>query len=194
MSATANQLLIGPGASSEWLRRKAASFLRLHEDIDHTTQDSATEQIELARRNEAPSSEWLAGIWRATGDSNREAEWNGLPEAVADLIEEGAAFVEGDLNFLLHVATNPRHGAARTDSAIRLLGILAEDSVPVRERALPVLLDSLAHPHPRVRYRAAQALWTAGLTGNQERIARAVAHESDDQVRATLEHLLSLSR
>jgi len=194
MSATATRFLMEPGATSVWLRREESPFLRFHEEIDQKTQDSATEQLELACRHETPASEWLSRFWSAAEESNREADWNALPEDIVEWVEQGAVFLEGDLNFLFHLATNPRNGAARTDSAIRLLGILAEDLVSVRERALPVLLDSLEHPHPRVRYRAAQALWTAGLTGGRERIARAAARESDEQVRATLEHLLSLFR
>lgn len=197
MSATATQFFAEPpGSTSAWfqIQKQARRFLQIHEEIDARTKDSATDQLELARQHEAPASKWLADAWSAAEGSNREADWNALPEDVSDLVEEGAELVDDDLSFLLHVATNPRDGAGRTDSAIRLLGLLADEVPPIRERAVPVLLDSLEHPHPRVRYRAAEALWTAGLSQGQDRIARAAARENDEQVRATLEHLLSLFR
>lgn len=115
----------------------------------------------------------LVTLWTDGGRARPFNEVDQIPEAYADLIEEGATTFGDPEFYFLWTRASSNHREALP--AIRLLGSIAE-SLPVwRPRISQVLLSLLKHPNPEIRSASVMAIWyidDSYLKGDLERASK----------------------
>lgn len=104
----------------------------------------------------------LRMTWEQAMSEAASREWHLIAEGLFDEVEAGDVKVdEADVAFLIRMATDPTTTAVLANTAIRLMGMLAEESLVSREDVLPRLRDLLSHDDPWRVYYAVKALWQA---------------------------------
>lgn len=131
----------------------------------------------------------LAAFWKAELEDG-EPKWHLLPDrAVEHLQAQGKELGAADLAFLAQTYDAP---PLETVAAARILAIAAEEGlVPVAE-VRPLLLEFLAHPAAGVRLAAVEAFWQLADREVGDDLVAALDRESNEDVRATLAHVIDL--
>jgi hypothetical protein len=124
---------------------------------------SGTGQAEVMVAEERrPSVSALLTSWERAMKAATSHGWHLAAEELFDEVEEGEVEVgDTDVAFLIQMATDPKTNAVSANTAIRLMGMLAEESLVPRDEVLPKLRDLLVHDDAGRVYYAIKALWQA---------------------------------
>lgn len=123
--------------------------------------------------------------WQEAETCNREANWNQLPEDIFDQLEQqGGQLTADDTRFLARQIAQSSTPTVSAIAAIRLLGILAEESFVSRDQAFQILRDSLFHQDANCRYYAVKSLWQADDKKALRSLRRVVERDPAEKVQA----------
>lgn len=174
------------------------------QDVSYETRPAAGHLVVLDRTRDRfqrseeasaalPATPWFRAMWNAALGAKAERAWHLLPEDVFDRIdEEGADFATSDAEFLGYAAVSPDVPSPAAVAAIRLLGILAEESKLERGRVAAVLEDALSNDDPQRRYYAAKAIWQARAREGISAIHRRLLKETVDSVVDVLKRAIAV--
>jgi HEAT repeat protein len=142
----------------------------------------------------AESEAWFIRQWERAARANREAVWLALPEDIFDALDEdeGSTVTDFSVRFLAHVAVSTEVPTIAAVSAIRLMGILAEESFAPIDVVLPTLRDALSHDDFQRRYYAVKAMWQARAKGGVPALRRLVEREESEELRTLAKRAIGI--
>jgi len=145
---------------------------------------SSTGRFQRAKHVGRPAIERL---WSQALEARSENAWHLFPEEVFEQADDHKLSLDAtDAHFLGIVATDPNTPTPAALAAIRLMGILAEDSHLELSLVLPQLRDILSHEDTQRRHQAVKAIWQAKATGALPHLRRRLNREKSDAVLAVI--------
>ncbi|MEZ4320843.1 MAG: HEAT repeat domain-containing protein [Myxococcota bacterium] len=146
------------------------------------------------KKTTATVSSGLLTIWERTMKAAARGGGGHLAaEDIYDEVEEANIQIgSADAAFLIRVASEPSVASVFANTAIRLLGMLAEESLISRSEVLPSLRDLLVHDDTQRRYYAAKALWQARDRDAVAVLRRRLDREPSEEVSSILQRAIAV--
>lgn len=114
-----------------------------------------------------------------------------IAEDLFDIVERKEASIS-DSYFLNHKATDPETPPYEAVTAIRLMGMLAEEDLIPRAPVIHTLTELLFHDDTQRRYYAVKALWQARAHGALPALTRLAGRESSEEVMSVLRRAIEV--
>lgn len=154
---------------------------------------AGTGRAQVARKAQEVPVRNLLPHWEQAMATVPKTEWRLLAEDLFDLVEGGGVqLTAADSAFLIHVATDLSTPPYAANTAIRLMGMLAEEHLIDLDPVLSALEDLLVHDDTQRRYYAVKALWQAKARGALGALKRCAQRESSADVLSILPRAIAV--
>ncbi len=154
---------------------------------------SGTGRLQVVRKAKQDPPANLLSHWEKAMAAAPKKGWRLLAEDLFDIVEDGQVqLTVMDNRFLIQKAVDPKTPAHAANTAIRLMGMLAEEDLICRAPVIRTLQDLLVHDDTQRRYYAVKALWQARATDALPALKRRADRESSEEVRSILRRAIAV--
>ncbi len=154
---------------------------------------SGTGRVQVFRKAKQVPNGNLLSHWEIAMAAVPTKGWRLLAEDLFEVVEDGEVQLTAtDNHFLIRMAADPEAPPYAANTAIRLMGMLAEEDLIARAPVICTLKDLLVHDDTQRRYYAVKALWQARATDALPALRRRADRESSDEVMSILQRAIAV--